>query len=241
MVSLRLPATALLVRGRGEVMQFPVQLHIGSLTIPLHAVMETLGIFIGFRLFLHQRKMRGDVIEESHRVWIIIGAIFGALIGSRLVGALEDPAAWFHSENALRYLYQNKTVVGGFLGGLFGVEGCKKFIGERKASGDLFVDKAEEAFRQLLCCLPHIHAPGLTYNNLFRIIIMRFIDAYDFDARAIKKSCVHIVHKDGRLIPFETKNLFYRERSVFNAVAAGTRWANFFKTPCCEWRIENGE
>jgi uncharacterized radical SAM superfamily Fe-S cluster-containing enzyme len=40
---------------------------------------------------------------------------------------------------------------------------------------------------------------------------MRFIDAYDFDVRAIKKSCVHIIHKDGRIIPFETMNLFYRD------------------------------
>ena len=56
----------------------------------------------------------------------------------------------------------------------------------------------------------HIQAPGLTYNNLFRII-MRFIDAFDFDVRAIKKSCVPIVHKDGRIIPFETMNLFYRD------------------------------
>ncbi|MBD0376156.1 MAG: hypothetical protein ICV51_11055, partial [Flavisolibacter sp.] len=48
-------------------------------------------------------------------------------------------------------------------------------------------------------------------NNLFRIIIMRFMDAYDFDVRAIKKSCVHIVHKDGLIIPFETMNLFYRD------------------------------
>jgi uncharacterized radical SAM superfamily Fe-S cluster-containing enzyme len=40
---------------------------------------------------------------------------------------------------------------------------------------------------------------------------MRFIDAYDFDVRTIKKSCVHIVHKDGRIIPFETMNLFYRD------------------------------
>ena len=65
--------------------------------------------------------------------------------------------------------------------------------------------------QRLLCCLPEISAPGLNYENLFRIIIMRFVDAYDFDVRAIKKSCVHIVHKDGRIIPFETMNLFYRD------------------------------
>lgn len=78
-------------------------------------------------------------------------------------------------------------------------------------STGISVDRVEENMKQLLCCLPQIQAPGLTYNNLFRIIIMRFIDAYDFDVRAVKKSCVHIVHKDGRLIPFETMNLFYRD------------------------------
>jgi 7,8-dihydro-6-hydroxymethylpterin dimethyltransferase len=78
-------------------------------------------------------------------------------------------------------------------------------------STGISVDRVEENMKQLLCCLPQIEAPGLGYENLFRIIIMRFIDAYDFDVRAIKKSCVHIVHKDGRIIPFETMNLFYRD------------------------------
>ena len=52
------------------------------------------------------------------------------------------------------------------------------------------------------------------YNNLFRIIIMQFIDAYNFDVRAIKKSCVHIVTKDYKIIPFETMNLFYRDDKI---------------------------
>ncbi|HXP49676.1 MAG TPA: radical SAM protein, partial [Bacteroidia bacterium] len=72
-------------------------------------------------------------------------------------------------------------------------------------------DKIGETFNQLLCCLPNIVAPDLSYDNLFRIIIMNFMDAYDFDVRAIKKSCVHIVNEDGRIIPFETMNLFYRK------------------------------
>ena len=69
---------------------------------------------------------------------------------------------------------------------------------------------ATETFNQLLCCLPNVVAEGLSYNNLFRVIIMNFMDAYDFDVRAIKKSCVHIVDTDGKIIPFETMNLFYR-------------------------------
>jgi uncharacterized radical SAM superfamily Fe-S cluster-containing enzyme len=83
-------------------------------------------------------------------------------------------------------------------------------------STGISVDRVEEKMQRLLCCLPEISAPGLKYENLFRIIIMRFIDAWDFDVRAVKKSCVHIVNKDGRLIPFETMNMFYRDdREVY--------------------------
>lgn len=78
-------------------------------------------------------------------------------------------------------------------------------------STGISVDRVADDMNQLLCCLPQVYAPGLAYENLFRIIIMRFIDAYDFDVRSIKKSCVHIVSKDGRIIPFETMNLFYRD------------------------------
>ena len=72
-------------------------------------------------------------------------------------------------------------------------------------------EDATERLHSLLCCLPQIHAPSLSYNNLFRVIIMQFIDAYNFDVRSIKKSCVHIVNKDYKIIPFETMNLFYRD------------------------------
>ncbi len=73
------------------------------------------------------------------------------------------------------------------------------------------VECAQENLKSILCCLPNIDAPELGYDNLFRIIIMQFIDAYNFDVRSIKKSCVHIVDKDNKIIPFETMNLFYRD------------------------------
>ena len=40
---------------------------------------------------------------------------------------------------------------------------------------------------------------------------MQFLDAHNFDVRSVKKSCVHIAHPDGRIIPFDTFNLFYRD------------------------------
>jgi len=67
--------------------------------------------------------------------------------------------------------------------------------------------------RELLCCLPQVLAPkNLGYENLFRILIVQFIDAQSFDLRSIKKTCVHIAHPDGkRMIPFDTYNMFYRD------------------------------
>src|SRR5476651_88128 len=76
------------------------------------------------------------------------------------------------------------------------------------------VDSVREDLKSIMCCLPEIDAPNLGYDNLFRIIIMQFIDAHNFDVRAIKKSCVHIVNKDMKIIPFETMNLFYRDDKV---------------------------
>lgn len=81
-------------------------------------------------------------------------------------------------------------------------------------STGISVDCAEEEFGELMCCLPRVKSDNLHYENLFRIIIMNFMDAHDFDVRAVKKSCVHIVDKRGKLVPFETMNLFYREDKI---------------------------
>jgi uncharacterized radical SAM superfamily Fe-S cluster-containing enzyme len=74
-------------------------------------------------------------------------------------------------------------------------------------------ESGARCLRDLLCCLPRIDAPPeLTYKNIFRVLIVQFIDAYSFDVRSVKKTCIHIVHPDGRLIPFDTYNLFYRDQ-----------------------------
>jgi 7,8-dihydro-6-hydroxymethylpterin dimethyltransferase len=72
-------------------------------------------------------------------------------------------------------------------------------------------ESATDQLKQLLCCLPLVKAPAnLGYENLFRVLIVQFLDAHNFDVRSVKKSCIHIVHPDGRIIPFDTFNLFYR-------------------------------
>jgi phosphatidylglycerol---prolipoprotein diacylglyceryl transferase len=119
-------------------MHFPIEISFCNNKLPLHAITEVLAFFIGFRYFVFLKKKQGDSIKTENRMWILIGAIFGSLIGSRLIGSLERPYELFLTKNIWLYIYSNKTVLGGFLGGLFGVELIKKIIGEKHSSGDLF-------------------------------------------------------------------------------------------------------
>lgn len=64
---------------------------------------------------------------------------------------------------------------------------------------------------ELLCCLPKIDAPHLSYDNVFRVMIVQFMDAQNLDIRALKKSCIHFAQPDGTMVPFESFNLFYRD------------------------------
>lgn len=89
-------------------------------------------------------------------------------------------------------------------------------------------ESAAASLKDLLCCLPKVAlGGGLTYENVFRVLIVQFMDAETLDVRSVKKSCIHIVHPDdGRLIPFDTYNLFYRgdlERTRLAPLRAAAR------------------
>lgn len=63
----------------------------------------------------------------------------------------------------------------------------------------------------LLCCLPEAAVPqNLGYEHTFRVVISQFLDRFNFDLGTVKRSCVHFVEPDGRIIPFDTYNTFYR-------------------------------
>jgi uncharacterized radical SAM superfamily Fe-S cluster-containing enzyme len=81
---------------------------------------------------------------------------------------------------------------------------------------------AAGALQRLLCCLPGIGSAvaPLGYDQVFRVIIMRFLDRHDLDLRSVRKSCVHIAHPDGkRIIPFDTYNILYRDRLEADVLA----------------------
>lgn len=102
----------------------------------LHLVFEYLAFFIAFRYYIYLRKHSNDVINTTNRLTIILGAAIGALLGSRIVGLLENPQI-ISSLNLIELL-NNKTIMGGLFGGLLGVELAKRIIGEKASSGDLF-------------------------------------------------------------------------------------------------------
>jgi uncharacterized radical SAM superfamily Fe-S cluster-containing enzyme len=73
-------------------------------------------------------------------------------------------------------------------------------------------ETTERTLANFLCCLPSVELPaGLGYENVFRVVILQFLDRYNFCLAQVKRSCVHFVTGDKRIIPFDTYNLFYRD------------------------------
>jgi hypothetical protein len=84
----------------------------------------------------------------------------------------------------------------------------------------------EEKLAGLLCCLPHAMVPEqLSYANSFRVVILQFLDRYNFDIGTVKRSCVHFVTEAGQIIPFDTYNTFYRDSAEGARVLARHRSA----------------
>lgn len=69
-----------------------------------------------------------------------------------------------------------------------------------------------EKLASLLCCLPEAAVPQqVAYENTFRVVVSQFLDRFNFDLGTVKRSCVHLVQPDSRIIPFDTFNTFYRD------------------------------
>lgn len=69
-----------------------------------------------------------------------------------------------------------------------------------------------EKLAAVLCCLPEAAVPQeIAYEHTFRVVIVQFMDRYNFDLGGVKRSCVHFVEPDGKIYPFDTFNTFYRQ------------------------------
>ncbi len=73
----------------------------------------------------------------------------------------------------------------------------------------------EEKLGNLLCCLPQVSVPDdFGYDRVFRIVIVQFLDKFNFCLGTVKRSCIHFVTPTGAIIPFDTYNLFYRDNRI---------------------------
>ncbi len=118
-------------------MTIPFEPIVFGIKLNIHLVLEYLAFFIAFRYYIKLRKSTNDQISNRNRLSIILGAIVGAFVGSRLIGFLENPMITFNTQNMI-LLLNTKSIMGGLFGGLIGVEASKSIIKEKRSSGDLF-------------------------------------------------------------------------------------------------------
>jgi phosphatidylglycerol:prolipoprotein diacylglycerol transferase len=116
-------------------MVFPIDIHVGGWTISSHFVFETLAYLVAFRLYLTRRRRRGDHVSDAHRWSVLTAGAIGAVVGSRLLFWVEDPAVMVAR---IQSLAAWKTLVGGLMGAWIAVEIIKLRLGIKEATGDLF-------------------------------------------------------------------------------------------------------
>jgi phosphatidylglycerol:prolipoprotein diacylglycerol transferase len=121
-------------------MTFPVDVNFFGFHPHPHAVFEVLAYACGFQLylFLRRRWPRAEVPLEKN-MWLIVGCVFGALVGSKLLAWLESPLEYWRNREHLTALLGGKTIVGGLLGGWVGVELAKRRLGIAHSTGDVYV------------------------------------------------------------------------------------------------------
>lgn len=118
-------------------MDFPAYLHVGPWQVHPHPVFEALGYAVGFQVFLALRRRHGDPVREQ-RAFLVLAAILGALVGSKVLALLVDPAATWAGRGEWQTWVEGKTIVGGLLGGLLAVEWTKGRMGVAQPTGDLY-------------------------------------------------------------------------------------------------------
>lgn len=107
-----------------------------------HAISEAAAISIGAFYYRWQQQCAGvplSALMEGGRFAVLLGCIFGAALGNKLVFWIEMPHLlplyWYRPE----VWFAGQSMVGGLLGGLIGVELAKKISGVRGSTGDAFV------------------------------------------------------------------------------------------------------
>jgi phosphatidylglycerol---prolipoprotein diacylglyceryl transferase len=111
-----------------------------SFASPLpHFVLELAAYAVGARVYWARARVSPAAQWDASTRWMILAAaIFGAMLGSKLLHVLEHLPA-LRALDSLPQWLGGKSVLGGFLGGTLGVEIAKRACGVRGATGDAWV------------------------------------------------------------------------------------------------------
>ena len=101
--------------------------------IPPHLAFDVLAVAVGLGLVWRQRRGPRSPLP------VTVMALVGATMGARLLGLLIDPAETWSLRFQPGGWMQQKTVVGGILGGWLAVEGTKWRLGIRHSTADRYV------------------------------------------------------------------------------------------------------
>jgi hypothetical protein len=108
-----------------------------------HLIFEALAYLFGARLYFSGQRRHaapGAPLPLETRLWVLVGCIFGAWAGSRLLAWAEQPTHYLAlAQTNPILLFGAKTIAGGLLGGWAGVEIAKARCGVRRSTGDDFV------------------------------------------------------------------------------------------------------
>ncbi len=115
----------------------PILWSIGGLDIPAYAVFVLLGMFFASNIRRVEMKRIGQT-QLPGMQWVSVGALVGAVFGSKLGMLLFESAdSWHeHLRRALSFDFSGRTVVGGLIGGYLGVEATKRWVGIQQSTGD---------------------------------------------------------------------------------------------------------
>jgi phosphatidylglycerol---prolipoprotein diacylglyceryl transferase len=110
-----------------------------SLHGPLpHFLLEACAYLIGARLYWRAAATQPLPPRRGDRLALLAGAVCGALVGSKLLHIAEHlPALWGANDTIL--WLGGKSLLGGLLGGTFGVETVKRHLGWTRSTGDAWV------------------------------------------------------------------------------------------------------
>ena len=174
---------------------------------------KTIGVAPAHAAALAELMVRGHFASELDAAKFAMGYAIKTPAGPLPLTRLVGRDALLASERST-IVYENDAALRG--------EIFKLFSTNHSPQGQA------DCLSSLLCCLPQVEAPAdLDYRHVFRVLVMAFMDAVAFDVRAMKRSCVHIVQPDGRLIPFESFNLLYRDNGALLAQRRAEADASF--------------